>query len=46
MLEAAGGTDIFADVKRQNLQVETIAPLHGPVAKMADLLKELGVAGN
>ena len=37
---------LYNNIKRQNLQVETIAPLHGRVVKMAELLKELGEAGN
>jgi glyoxylase-like metal-dependent hydrolase (beta-lactamase superfamily II) len=37
---------LYNNIKRQNLQVETIAPLHGRVVKLADMLKELGEAGN
>ena len=35
---------LYDNIKRQKLDVETIAPLHGRVVKMADLLKDLGQA--
>ena len=38
-----GPRNLYDNIQRLKLQVETIAPLHGSVVKMAELLKLLGV---
>ena len=41
-MAVAFGNNLYDNLQRLKINVETIAPLHGNVATMSDMLKALG----